>query len=267
MYSEKLVAVIKVGGKVLRETNGTVYIPFGREYTIQLKNLNSVKAVVSIDIDGDNVTDGSRYIVHPNQTIEIEGFLKGDDITRKFKFLEKTQEISDFRGDDMEDGLVKLEYQFEFDWNRYSNNYWETYNGGFRGIVGGSGSSGDYSGGPRYGSSVKLDSSNINCCVDSTSRGVSKSFTGNVNVASAAVPQNDNGITGRGSESNQSFQKGSVGFLDPKMHTMVIQLKGDTGDKYVEAPIYTRTRLQCDMCGKRWPSSQEYCGGCSNSLR
>jgi len=232
MYSNKLVCVVKVNGKVLREdTNGTVRLPFGSEYSVSIKNLHTKKAVVSIDIDGDDVTDGSRYIIHPGQTVEIEGFLKGNKVTNKFKFLKKTQEISDFRGDNIEDGLLKLRYQFEYEWPSYCN-YRETYYG-YRGI------NQSKSSDPVWGPDTVICSTanNFSCSV------------------------NDNGITGKGSISNQSFQTGNTGFLNPEVHIMVIQLKGDT-----IVPVTTKTKLQCDMCGKKWSSKHEYCGGCGNSL-
>jgi len=99
MYNNKLVTVVKVNGKILREHGETVYIPFGSEYEIHFKNLHSTKAVVSIDIDGEDVLNGSRLVVRPNDDNKVEGFMRGNAISHKFKFIEKTQEISEHRGD------------------------------------------------------------------------------------------------------------------------------------------------------------------------
>lgn len=41
VYNNNLIACIKVDGKVLREKNSSVELPFGTEYTILLKNLNN----------------------------------------------------------------------------------------------------------------------------------------------------------------------------------------------------------------------------------
>jgi len=49
MYKEQMVAAVKVGGKVLRENGETVVLPFGSEYSVYLKNLNTVRA----GVDGD----------------------------------------------------------------------------------------------------------------------------------------------------------------------------------------------------------------------
>jgi hypothetical protein len=58
MYSNRFVCSVKVNGKILREQSGTVTLPFGCEYEILLKNLNSRRAMVSVSVDGKDATDG-----------------------------------------------------------------------------------------------------------------------------------------------------------------------------------------------------------------
>ena len=90
MYLKKLAVAVKVGGNILRENGEEVYVPFGSEYSIMLKNLESVNAVVSISIDGKCVTDNRELIIHPGASIELEGFIKNKKVSNKFKFIEKT---------------------------------------------------------------------------------------------------------------------------------------------------------------------------------
>jgi len=53
MYSNKLAVAIKSAGKVLREFNkDEVYLPFGKEYSIFIKNMNSHRALVKVTVDG-----------------------------------------------------------------------------------------------------------------------------------------------------------------------------------------------------------------------
>ena len=113
MYLQKLVAAVKVNGKVLRENDGTIYVPFNSEYSITIKNLESVKAVVSISIDGTNVTDNRELIVMPNSSVELEGFIKNKKVANKFKFIERTSAISNYRGNKLEDGLIRISFKFE----------------------------------------------------------------------------------------------------------------------------------------------------------
>lgn len=111
VYKENFVVAIKSNGKILREFGDTVYLPFGSEYSVLLKNLNSVSAVADIDIDGTNA--GRGIIIRSNSSSELKGFLEGCTVKNKFKFIQKTDEISDYRGDRVDDGIVRVEYKFE----------------------------------------------------------------------------------------------------------------------------------------------------------
>ena len=113
MYHEGLVVVVKSNGKILRENKDEVYLPFGSEYAILLKNLETRKALVKISIDGADVLDGNSLIIDPNTETNLEGFMKGSIAKNKFKFIKKTKEISDHRGDRIDDGIIRVEYWFE----------------------------------------------------------------------------------------------------------------------------------------------------------
>jgi hypothetical protein len=114
MYHSKFVTVIKANGKVLRENNGEVAIPFGSEYSILLKNMNSVRAQVRVSIDGVEATDG-WLILQPNGKLDLERWIKNGNLSKgnKFKFIERTSKIENHRGIGEEDGLVRVEYKFE----------------------------------------------------------------------------------------------------------------------------------------------------------
>ena len=74
MYAHKFAVAIKNNGKVLRERGDSVALPFGSEYSIFLKNMNSVRALVRIEIDGTDVTGGHQLIVPANGTLDLERF-------------------------------------------------------------------------------------------------------------------------------------------------------------------------------------------------
>lgn len=123
MYASKLAVAIKVNGKVLREgksqgseQDDTVFIPFGSEYTLYVKNMNSVRALVRVSIDGTDATENVSIIVPANGFIELERFVKSGNMNAglKFKFIERTAKIEDGpRGIKVEDGLIRIEYEFE----------------------------------------------------------------------------------------------------------------------------------------------------------
>ena len=114
MYGNKLAAAIKVNGKVLREFKDTVYIPFGAEYAITIKNLHTTRAVVNVYIDGDNMVPGG-LVLNAGQSVDLERSIKNNNLTEgnKFKFIERTNSVENHRGIGVEDGLVRIEYQFE----------------------------------------------------------------------------------------------------------------------------------------------------------
>ena len=59
-YKDQFVVEVKTDGQILRVRDGAVYLPYGCEYSILLKNLNSKKASVKISIDGEDVLDGGQ---------------------------------------------------------------------------------------------------------------------------------------------------------------------------------------------------------------
>lgn len=114
MYQSKMAFAIKSNGKVLREFKDTVYIPFGSEYSILIKNLHTTRAVVNVFIDGVNQTP-SGLVVNAGKECDFERSLLTGSLTtgNKFKFIERTGAVEEHRGVQLEDGLVKIEYQFE----------------------------------------------------------------------------------------------------------------------------------------------------------
>ena len=112
-YADKFVVEVKQNGKILRIKNGAVYLPFGSEYSIFLKNLNSKRASVNISIDGEDVLDNNSLVLDANSSTELEGFLRGNTAKNRFRFINKTKEISEHRGDRADDGLLRVEFAFE----------------------------------------------------------------------------------------------------------------------------------------------------------
>lgn len=115
VYQNNFVATVKVGNKILRENQNTVTVPFGSEYSIYLKNLSSVRALVRVSVDGQDATEGVWLIVPANSPLELERFIKNGNMSRgnRFKFIERTGQIEEHRGVGAEDGLIRVEYKFE----------------------------------------------------------------------------------------------------------------------------------------------------------
>jgi len=291
MYGNKLAAAIKVNGKVLREFKDTVYIPFGSEYTILVKNLNTVRSIVNIYLDGENVVPGG-LVIDPGREVDLERWVKNGNLREgnKFKFIERTQAIEDGpRGVKLEDGLIRIEHQFEIPrpvlniptWTTTTTTWntqpWYSTTATNTGV---SGSLGD-----RF--SVTASGATYSANVGGVMRGVDFS-KGEATKASAAAfinqvaPQSselhdgsatmdsyvsDVGITVPGSKSKQSFQETHVGALESTRHSMIIKLLGDLGDnKPVTKPVTVKAKPKCVTCGKMNKAHAKFCVECGTAL-
>lgn len=112
MQSNLFVASVKVAGRVLRETSNIVTLPFGSEYAISLKNLNSRRAMVAVSVDGLDLSDGHRLIINANSSVDLSRFIKNGNLTsgNRFKFIERTAGIESHRGIKADDGLIRAEF-------------------------------------------------------------------------------------------------------------------------------------------------------------
>lgn len=212
MYESKLVASLKANGKILREFKDTVYIPFGSEYSFLLKNLNTVRALVNVFIDGEDMTPGG-LVLNAGQEVDLERSIKGGNLKEgnRFKFIERTSAIEDGpRGVKLEDGLVRIEFQFEKppmrvselpDWQRKS--IFGPMYGNHGGIVG-STSASEYPGvtdkysTPISNSWLSASGSTSQVNVNGALRGVDWSKNGEVTAQAASAQVDkycaDNGI-------------------------------------------------------------------------
>ena len=297
MYNHKFVAAIKSNGKVLREFSDIIYIPFGSEYSLLLKNLNSVRAEVNVSIDGVNITpDG--LIVNAGQEINLERSLANGDLTKgnALKFIERTGKIEKHRGVGTEDGLIRIAFKFEkvqpqpvwvwpnYVYPTYTPGHWEwkpgyypngypyiggvTYRGdtAFTNAVGTttatSGTASSSLGASAGGSVQCGDSLPQNGTLRSAS--VNCAFTSQVNAPSAA---NDVGITVPGSESKQQFQTVSSFTTEAEEHIMILRLLGETeGGKTVKAPVTVKAKARCSTCGHNNKATAHFCVECGTAL-
>ena len=253
MYNQKLVASLKANGRVLREFKDTVYVPFGSEYSLLIKNLNTVKAIVNITIDGDNVMEGG-LVVEPGQEIDLERSVKNGNLKEgnKFKFIERTNAVEQHRGVRLEDGIVRIEFQFEKPW--YQPAY--TWNHSHTPIS----TSSVLRGQTVYasGASGSTNTAFINTVTASTT-------SASVNTSSAYY--NDAGITVPGSKSDQSFQTARWFPTEAEKHVMILKLLGETPDnKPVSKPVTVKNKPKCVTCGKQNKATAKFCTECGTAL-
>jgi hypothetical protein len=257
MYNSGLVAVIKVGGKVLREEKENVYIPFGSEYSILLKNLKSQRVAVEIQVDGTDVFGGGQIVIPANSEVELERSIKNGNFNsgNKFKFIERTEKIEEYRGIKVDDGLIRIEYWTEKitvpvpitytypvvpQWLPY--HYYPPMMRGLTGMNSASGSFGN-----------SFEQSSINCCA---SGGDTYSYSSSVSQP------NEAGITVDGSESNQKFTTAAWFPTHEQSDVIVIKLCGTKREKLITTPILVSTKKICPTCGSKSQYNTKYCQEC-----
>jgi hypothetical protein len=271
MYQQKLVVSVKANGKVLREQGDNVFVPFGSEYSLFIKNLNTVRASVSISIDGEDATSGYSLIVGPNESLEVERFIKDGNLQagQRFKFIERTNKVEQHRGVGSEDGLIRVEYQFEKPYvppaytitSTYFNNPPPTYYTCARGRIGSVQPSAqdyvkDYSKG--------LDNVFLNSTFCSTT-GAATFDSGEVAQAQN-VALNDVGITVGGSVSQQLFHQVLDFQKEAAKHVIVMHMRGQVGETVIKTPVTVKHKVECPTCGTKNKSFTKFCGECGTGL-
>jgi hypothetical protein len=240
MYQEKFIAVVKCNGKILREQNQCeVHLPFGSEYSLLFKNLDSRRVSVNVSIDGTDILYGSSLVIDANSEGELERFLDKVTHGNKLKFIEKTEQISEHRGDRVDDGIIRIEYAFE----KLEVPTWiySSYPAVFDSCVG-----------AIHNTTVNYCSTNI------------KSPEISINEVDMSMNA-DCGITVPGSESQQAFSYTLIGDLEDSK-VLVFVLKGITQQGKVTKPLSVKTKIKCTTCGSNHKSTMKFCSNCGTVL-
>jgi hypothetical protein len=271
VYFDKMVASLKVNGKFLRDKDSVIKLPFGSEYSLFLKNMESRDSVVKISIDGEDVLDDNQLIIKGNSSLELEGFMKNRVVKNKFKFIELTKEVEEHRGIKSEDSLIRIEFRFQKSkpiiqetiirpyWEYKPWGYWQPYYWYPNSTI------------TSYGTCTINNTSNVSnttYSVKTASCFVNNSAT----IKSPQFPtqdfcENDLGITVKGQEIRQDFYEGYIGELEDVSHVIVLRLSGyKINDSKVESIVTTDSKIECISCGMICKSSSKYCSRCGTYL-
>jgi hypothetical protein len=286
MYQDKLVTAVRVAGKVLREDNDKVHLPFGSEYSLLIKNKNSVRALVRVEIDGVDATEGTSLIIPANGSIDFERFLKSSnhDQGLKFKFIERTKKIEDGpRGVGAEDGLIRIEFEFEqppaqvintvyHTYNQWPNPYPQWHAGDYRSTTTSalrstsSNSPGITLASSSVANTIMPQAMNI---ASATATAIQEDSYFGATCAASKVESpslNDVGITVGGSVSDQKFTVGAWFPTDGAKHVMILKLLGQVGEQQVTKPVTVKTKQECPTCGTKNKSGTKFCKECGTGL-
>lgn len=278
VYDNKLVASIKVGGRILREHDKDhVYLPFGSQYSILFKNMHSRKVSIRVKIDSDDVLNHHTLILNGKETMELQRFIVGNNFNTgpAFKFIEKTRQISEHRGDRIDDGIIEIDYRFEveppmmmsmFPTREIHHYHHDVHDWSFNyGNSSGDNPSRGVGDTTVFSASVSPQSVQSSNTVDNMDQlGPERS---NVVMDGMDSPQSDEGITVKGQEVNQNFSYGYIGPLEAQIHTICLKLHGtNEAGTVVQKPLLVQSKPVCQVCNTRNDSRSKYCSHCGNNL-
>lgn len=257
-------------------------MPFGSEYSILVKNLNTVRVQVNITVDDQTVIEG--LVVNPLQETEIERFVKDKNslVGNRLKFIERTPSVEQHRGVGIDDGLIRVEFQYEktllsndFTVWWYNHKELEAYQRGkeegrreaqqwpnvmyFTRLYA-TDTATTTSASTTITPLFPLTSSTTFGCNDST-------VTSSSSSQNADAVENCVGITVPGSISQQQFQFVAPFPLEQEKHVMVLRLLGETErGKVVKQPITVKTKQKCITCGHVNKVTSKFCSECGTGL-
>ena len=255
MYQDRLALAVKVQGKVLREFKDTVMVPFGSEYSLLIKNLNSLRALVSIQIDGRDIADGEQFVVDGNSSLDLERFMEAGnkEAGQRFKFIERTSRVEEHRGIGVEDGLIRVEFEFErqprpIQWNPNT------------GII--------YRGSAGHGTHHRTLCGSAGFSTPSVTIGTAHNIFASTDAvcSTQACDTNEVGITVGGSISDQKFVEAAWFPTDGIKHVMVLKLAGEVGQQLVKKAVTVKSKQKCETCGHLNKSGAKFCSECGTGL-
>lgn len=281
MYNSGLVAAIVVNDEILREIknehDSCIYIPFGTEYSIRFKNNKNQNAILNITIDGKDVLNGNTFVVKGNSESELKGFLdKNLKINNRFKFIEKTEKVAKNLGQNISDGIIRIEFKYEEDFNYIPLDQpynpivspyvprspilpldpYAPYSPNIPWISFGDENSKDspkYE--PKYPKYILVSNSTDNTQPEIK---INKGFLRNLN---------EDGITVKGSTIEEKLEKYNSKRLEKDSKVILFIIKGINKDgEKISSSLKSRKKVKCVTCGNECKSSFKFCPECSTCL-
>jgi hypothetical protein len=259
VYKKNFVVSIRANGKILREKEECVYIPFGTEYEIVLKNLGIKKVVVRVGIDGDIVSGENPLILDANETFVLKrSFNRGNqEEGNRFKFVEMTERVEHFRGIKLEDGLVRVDYEFADDVKKVVDTFVQDqiY---YRHVH-------HYHHAPYY-IPQPYTPSPIYCANPYSQMAIGSSNI-EMNSFSSSV-RGGEGFTVPGSRVDQEVMIRDIPQkMSGERDVIILKMVGSIENMKVDKIVDVKTKIECEVCGKKSNARNKFCSDCGASLQ
>lgn len=248
VYKNGFVAVVKDNsGHVLRDSGNKVLLPFYEEYSLLLKNQHGVRAVATVEIDGENVMGGREAVIEAHGEFPLERYIKNLDKGRKFQFVPLKDSRIKYKADHPDLGIIEISFRKENKHNLID----------------------DWS-----GPEIKLDlyTRRMGSSMSYTSNTADSSEFGTVSLGKARsggqsvcrAMKTRSGGTAHGSRSTQSFGTTTIGDLESD--STIIRLRLVPSDYDEPNTVKNTKKIYCVSCGKKNPRTANYCSQCGNKI-
>lgn len=264
MFSQDFVLSVLQDGKICKEENGVVKIPFGSNYVIRLRNKHRLKCATDVYVDGEKVNEVGQIVVHGNDYIDIEGFLRGGNKNTKFQFVE----LADGRvkqPNETQNGLIEVKFYLQketevqkivehyYDYTYrpiwiYRDDYikpWYPY------------------GGPCWCNSHTIGS-NIGGGGTSTSAGITTNNSNNECYCSAESKIDSSGLLGDLKSSNGATIEGNN--FEQNFNSIHFDLKQEPITLRLQLVGYEADLRKCLYCHSKVKIGDKFCSKCGTKL-
>jgi hypothetical protein len=266
MYSNDCVLAILHKGKVLRETNGEVHLPFGSNYKIRAKNNGLGRVKVKIKVDDTYIhPDNQVFVINSGDHLDLERMITDGNLKSgpKLKFVA----LSNGRVQDpsnKDNGVVTVEFYRETVYTRpyiYDKPLKpiEPYDGGIIYDINTT-HLGSHTGGGTF-DCCTTSTNYVNSDMSSGSIGCSLTTNtgGGMRTKSSKV---SNGATVTGKKSSQKFSLTNDFATDYFPATLTLKIFGLDEPKFVKD---TRNKF-CDNCGRKNRFKAKFCSQCGRKI-
>lgn len=251
MYSKGFVVAIVKDGGICSEArkDGVVALPFGSEYAIRLRNKNRKRAVATVYVDDENVSEGG-IVVPAYGYVDLERPVSKPS---KFKFVSaESGEAVDFGKNNKTDGsngVIRVEWKLERERPVYVPRPPVMRARGMSEYKGGSRDPEECGGHPTWSYTS-----------GETTYDIPVSMGFNATQTNNSIKLNE-GCTVEGSFSTQNFTTTSFEVEHGEAVIIQLVLRG-----YEQEQVPVHNRQHCTRCGKKAAKADKFCANCGNKI-
>jgi len=250
--NNNFVIAVLSNGKVLREVNGTVYLPFNSEYSIRIKNPNSFRVGISVSIDGTEINT-HKIIVNSHSDVDLKRMCVDGDLNSgpALKFVPISHsEVQD--PSSRENGVLQVSFYKEMiympafpnlqtgDGIAYRKGTKSAPNNDFQSAV--------FRGISKKVGSAGFDGGNVMYSSNNIVTHSSEPVTASTSIMGATIA---------GNTTVQKFSTVDIALSSVPCSIMSLTLRG-----VKDTPVFVNTPIYCTGCGRKFKHGEEFCSKC-----